>query len=92
MVIGFIFVIILQSLVFFCVTPYLQDAILPYIIVLFFSISVCGITLGFFDEAVAAVLQCMAIDAETNSGLMSTYSYGPPTFHAKMNAVFLDKE
>lgn len=57
-----------------------------------FSIFVCGIFLGFFDEAVAGTLQCMAVDCELNSGLTTTYSFGPPSFHAKMNEVFLEEK
>jgi len=91
---GYFFILVLQGLVFFLVTPHLAagDAAGAFLVVLIFSIFVCGVFLGLFDEAVAGTLQCMAIDAELNSGLVSTYSYGPPSFHAKMNAVFLEEK
>lgn len=90
---GYFFIIVLQCLVFFLVTPnFHANDIGAFAVVLVFSILVCGVFLGLFDEAVAGTLQCMAIDAELNSGLMSTYSFGPPSFHAKMNAVFIEEK
>ena len=90
---GYFFIMVLQCAVFFLITPnFSGNDIGAFVIVLVFSILVCGVFLGLFDEAVAGTLQCMAIDAELNSGLKSTYSYGPPSFHAKMNAVFLEEK
>jgi len=90
---GYFFIMVLQCVVFFLVTPnFASHDIWAFAVVFVFSILVCGVFLGLFDEAVAGTLQCMAIDAELNSGLMSTYSYGPPSFHAKMNAVFLEEK
>lgn len=89
---GYIFILVLQGITFALIAPALSihDGIWTGVIVFLMSIFVCGVFLGLFDEAVAGTLQCMAIDAELNSGLTSTYSYGPPTFHQKMNEVFLE--
>jgi len=91
---GYFFILVLQALVFFLVTPNMtfHDTWGAFLIVFVFSTFVCGVFLGFFDEAVAGTLQCMAVDAELNSGLLSTYSFGPPSFHKKMNEVFLDEK
>jgi choline transporter-like protein 2/4/5 len=55
----------------------------PIIIVGIFTYIAASIFLGIFDEAVMALMTCLAIDTD----LHGAPKYGPPTFHDSLDAI-----
>lgn len=60
-----------------------EIVILPMIIVFFFALLVCFITLGLFNDAIIASLMSYAIDKDLNG----TAVYGNPEFHKRLDEI-----
>jgi len=55
----------------------------PILVVAIFTYVCASIFLGLFDEAVMALMTCLAIDSDLNG----EPKYGPPTFHEALDTV-----
>jgi hypothetical protein len=55
----------------------------PIVVVALFTYTCASIFLGLFDEAVMALMTCLAIDSD----LHGEPKYGPPTFHDALNTI-----
>jgi len=59
----------------------------PLIIIFCTSLLTAELFLGLFGESVTATLMCLAVDLE----LHGTATYGPPTFHEKLDQIRRDR-
>lgn len=55
----------------------------PILVVALFTYVAASIFLGLFDEAVMALMTCIAVDSD----LHGEPKYGPPTFHDALNSI-----
>jgi len=85
---GVVFITLINTLLFWGFTKIGKtsgaDPLIPLIAVFVLSYLASMITIGLFNDAIRAILMCVAIDMDLNYG---TPKYGPPTFHKKLESI-----
>ena len=68
----------------------IEDAILPFLLVLYGTIFIARSFFGLFETALTGTLICLGVDLDLNQGQLAN---GPPNLHKSLDKIFdVDKQ